>query len=78
MITNPAPKVYQSISSLPEIKSKQSKTSTSSGMMSPLLKKSKTSSQNSSIEKEPLFIIAKITQRIKKDRQEIVEARNAT
>jgi len=78
MITNPAAKIYSSIDALPEIKSRKEKTSSTSGMMSPLLKKSNMSSNKNNIEKEPAFIVAKIQQRIKKDRQEIKDMRNAT
>ena len=46
--------------------------------MSPLLKKSNMASDKNNIEKEPAFIVAKIQQRIKKDRQEIKDMRNAT
>ncbi len=78
MITNPAAKIYSSINALPEIKNRKEKTSGASGMMSPLLKKSNMASDKNNIEKEPAFIVAKIQQRIKKDRQEIKDIRNAT
>jgi len=78
MITNPAAKIYSSVDALPEIKKRQSKNVGSSGMMSPLLKKTNMSSEKSSMEKEPLFIVAKIQQRIKRDRQEIKGMKNAT
>ena len=50
------------------------KKSTGSGMMAPLLKKSMPS--NNKMEKEPAFIVAKMYQRIKRDRMQIKEARN--
>jgi len=78
MITNPAAKLYMSIDSLPEIKNEQSTTNVSSGMMSPLLKKRNNSSKKKSMEKEPAFIVASIQQRIKKDRQDIKDTKNAT
>tara|TARA_R110002012_G_scaffold199251_2_gene368334 strand:- start:207 stop:443 length:237 start_codon:yes stop_codon:yes gene_type:complete len=78
MITNPASKIYSSINALPEIKNRREKTSGTSGMMSPLLKKTNMPTNKNSIEKEPAFIVAKIQQRIKKDRQEIKDMKNAT
>ena len=58
---------------LPEIKEKKNK-QVGAGMMVPLLKKSMPSSNK--MEKEPAFIVAKMYQRIKRDRMQVKEARS--
>ena len=73
MITNPTKQVVAAFDALPEIKERKKK-STGSGMMAPILKKSMPS--NNKMEKEPAFIVAKMYQRIKRDRMQIKEARN--
>ena len=73
MITNPTRQIVKAFDALPEIKNKQQKSS-GAGMMAPLLKRSKP--EKSKMESEPAYAVAKMYQRIKRDRMQIKEARN--
>ncbi len=68
MITNVTRQVMSAFNAIPEIKDRKPK-SFGAGMMAPLLKKSQP--ESSKMEKEPAFIVAKIHQRIRRDRMEI-------
>jgi hypothetical protein len=73
MITNVTRQVVSAFNAIPEIKEKKTK-SFGSGMMTPLLKKSQTTPNK--MEKEPAFKVAKMYQRIRRDRMDIKGMRN--
>ena len=73
-VTNPTPSLMASIDKIPNIEERKNTDTNDSS----LLTRKQMKPSNNSIEQEPLFIVAKIYQSIKKTRQEINEAKNAT
>lgn len=73
-VTNPTPSLMASIDKIPNIEGRKNIDTNNSSLLS----RKQMKPSNNSIEQEPLFIVAKIYQGIKKTRQEIKEAKNAT
>jgi hypothetical protein len=74
VITNPTRQIVAAFDALPEIKNKPQKNS-GVGMMAPLLKRSKP--EKNKMEGEPAYSVAKMYQRIKRDRMQIKGTRSS-